>query len=208
MKQIIRTNDTPNELVAAAADLFADKGYDGASIRAITDRARTNLGSITYHFGSKEALYDAVFDVLVGPLPDLLVEAAGTDGPPLDRIERVVRALFAHLQANPSIPRLMMQHLASTRALPEPARKTLGRNVSLIGGLISAGQADGSIRKGNATLMALSVGSQPVFLNLIRQALRESTDINQDDPGTGREVGESVVHFIRAGLAANSSQRP
>lgn len=205
MKQIIRMKDTPGELLAAASSLFAEKGYDGASIRAITDHAGANLGAITYHFGSKDALYDAVFDSLIGPLPDLLVEAAGTEGQPLDRIERAVRALFAHLHANPSIPRLMMQQLASVRPFPGPARKALGSNVSFIASLITEGQADGSIRNGDATLMALSVGSQPIFLNLVRRALRESTEINQDDPTTGKEVVENVVRFIRAGLATDSS---
>ena len=39
-------------------------GYDATSIRAITQAAGVNLGTITYRFGSKEALYEAVFGAL------------------------------------------------------------------------------------------------------------------------------------------------
>jgi AcrR family transcriptional regulator len=200
-------NDTVSQLISAASELFAENGYEGASVRAITSRAGANLGAITYHFGTKEALYDAVFETMVGPLPDLLVEAASAESKPLDRIEQAVRALFLHLRSNPSIPRLMMQHLASVRPLPPAVQKTLRRNISFMASLISEGQEDGSIRPGDATLMALSVGSQPIFLNLVRQALRESAEIDQDDPDTSRELVDSVTDFVRAGLASNAGER-
>jgi AcrR family transcriptional regulator len=208
MNEVIRMNDTAKDLIAAASELFARHGYDGTSVRAITKGANANLGAITYHFGSKEALHDAVFDSLVGPLPGSLREAAGTEGAPLDRIERAVRALFKHLRANPTLPRLMMQQLVSARPLPRPARVTLRANVALFASLIAEGQKDGSVRPGDPTLMALSVGSQPVFLNLVREALRESAEIDQDDPTIGKEVVESVVRFIRAGLADHQSDKP
>jgi TetR/AcrR family transcriptional regulator len=201
-------NATAADLVSAATELFARCGYDGASVRAITRSANANLGAITYHFGSKEALYDAVFQSLVGPMPDLMRDATGSEGPPLDRIEKAVRALFAYLRANPTLPRLITQQLASARPLPQVARVTLRSNIGVFASLIAEGQRDGSIRQGDPTLMALSVGSQPVFLNLIRQALRESAEIDQDEPTIGREVVESVTRFIRAGLAHHQSDKP
>ena len=44
-------------LIEAARQQFARVGFDAASVRDITARAHANLGAITYHFGSKEALY-------------------------------------------------------------------------------------------------------------------------------------------------------
>ena len=40
--------------------LFAEHGYNGASVRDITARAHINLGAITYHFGTKENLLKAI----------------------------------------------------------------------------------------------------------------------------------------------------
>jgi AcrR family transcriptional regulator len=48
------------ELLKAAEQLFADRGYHGATIRDITAAAKVPLGLATYHFGSKEGLYEAV----------------------------------------------------------------------------------------------------------------------------------------------------
>jgi AcrR family transcriptional regulator len=47
----------------AAIALFAERGYDGTSIRAIVSKARVNQAAINYHFKSKEALYLEVLKV-------------------------------------------------------------------------------------------------------------------------------------------------
>jgi TetR/AcrR family transcriptional regulator, regulator of cefoperazone and chloramphenicol sensitivity len=48
---------TRQSLVKAATVLFAQHGYDGASVRAIVTKARANQAAINYHFGGKEGLY-------------------------------------------------------------------------------------------------------------------------------------------------------
>ena len=46
-------------LVRAALDLFGRKGFEGSSTREIAALAEANIGSIAYHFGSKEGLHQA-----------------------------------------------------------------------------------------------------------------------------------------------------
>lgn len=48
---------TKEQLVFAAGELFAELGYDAVSTRMIADKAEVTLGSIHYHFGSKENLF-------------------------------------------------------------------------------------------------------------------------------------------------------
>jgi AcrR family transcriptional regulator len=43
-----------------AYELFAERGYHGTSVREIAHRAGMSQGQITYHFGSKAALFRAV----------------------------------------------------------------------------------------------------------------------------------------------------
>jgi AcrR family transcriptional regulator len=51
---------TRERIVKAAERLFAERGYDGTSIRAIVAKARVNQAAINYHFDGKDGLYREV----------------------------------------------------------------------------------------------------------------------------------------------------
>jgi AcrR family transcriptional regulator len=52
--------DTRGKLLDAAERQFADDGYDGTSLRDIAERAKQHLALSTYHFGTKERLFEEV----------------------------------------------------------------------------------------------------------------------------------------------------
>jgi AcrR family transcriptional regulator len=54
---------TRQNIVKAAIVLFAERGYDGTSVRAIVSKARVNQAAINYHFKGKEGLYLEVLKV-------------------------------------------------------------------------------------------------------------------------------------------------
>jgi AcrR family transcriptional regulator len=60
--------DTRTRLLDAAEKLFATQGIEATSLRRVTREAKANLAAVHYHFGSKEALVEAVFARRVEPL--------------------------------------------------------------------------------------------------------------------------------------------
>ena len=52
---------TRKRLLEAAEELFAQKGFDGTTIRDITTKARRGLASINYFYGDKRELYEELF---------------------------------------------------------------------------------------------------------------------------------------------------
>ena len=64
------TEITRNALLDHATDVFAELGYEGASVREITRRAMANQASINYHFGGKEALYREILRLAIAALSD------------------------------------------------------------------------------------------------------------------------------------------
>lgn len=192
---------TADQLVAAAVDLFARHGYHGASVRAITRAAGVNLGAVTYHFGSKGALYEAAIGSVLGPSTAHLTRAAAVPGSALDRLEALLRGFFEYLGAHPQLPRILTHHLAAGLPVVTTARDTMQRNLRLLSGLIAEGQREGTIREGTPALMALSILAQPIFLSLARRLLQEGVGIDQDDPRVSTDLRESVVRFVRAALA-------
>ncbi|HNT89978.1 MAG TPA: TetR family transcriptional regulator, partial [Candidatus Hydrogenedentes bacterium] len=55
-----RPLDTKTVLLDTAGELFAALGFEGASVRAIAERAGTNIAAVNYHFGTKDNLYAEV----------------------------------------------------------------------------------------------------------------------------------------------------
>jgi len=92
------TEITRQALLDHATDVFAESGFDGASVREITRRATINLAAINYHFGGKEALYREVLRLAV----DALSDASLLDEVTIDRVtrEEAVR-LFIRQQVMP-----------------------------------------------------------------------------------------------------------
>jgi len=52
---------TKDRLLAAAGVVFAEKGFRDATVAEICEAAEANIAAVNYHFGNKEALYDAVW---------------------------------------------------------------------------------------------------------------------------------------------------
>jgi AcrR family transcriptional regulator len=93
-----KLKETRERLLDAAEALFAEKGIRTTSLRDITHHARANLAAVNYHFRSKGALVQAVFERSFGPLNRervrLLDEAEAAAGDQAPTIEAVLHALF------------------------------------------------------------------------------------------------------------------
>jgi len=66
---------TKNKILDAAEILFADKGFNGTSLREITSLGEVNLAAVNYHFGSKKELINAVMSRYMNELSPRLESA-------------------------------------------------------------------------------------------------------------------------------------
>lgn len=91
-------NETQTRILEAAEELFMQHGFEGTSMRQLTAKAGVNLAAVNYHFGSKDALIEAVFrrrlDAInaerIAELDRLEKNAQGRPLPP----EAIVRAFL------------------------------------------------------------------------------------------------------------------
>ncbi|MBT8335537.1 MAG: TetR/AcrR family transcriptional regulator [Gemmatimonadetes bacterium] len=187
----------------AGRELFAEQGYDGASVRAITSRAEANLGAITYHFGSKQALYHEVLRSMVVPLRDRVAEVASRDAPPLDRLDAVVEAYFRHFAAHGDLPRFLMERIAAGQLPPPPVAVAMKSILGTLAGLVREGQRQGSVRDGDPVLLSLSLIAQPVYLTLVQTPLRDVLGLDLADTESFERLVDHARAFVRAGLTAS-----
>jgi AcrR family transcriptional regulator len=200
VEQRSRGDATRADLLAAARRLFAQRGFDGTSVRAITREAGANLGAVTYHFGSKRALYAAVLEQGLRPIAQRVRAAAGSEGTAMERMLSVVEAYFEHFEAHPDLPHLLLQEVAAGKKPPQVVLEILRSAMEAIAGLQAAGTADGSVRAGDPVLTALSVVSQPVYLTLVAPLLKSVGPFDLTDPKTRKRALEHTQAFVRGGL--------
>jgi AcrR family transcriptional regulator len=121
--------ETQDRILDTAERLFAERGIDGVSVRAILAEAGVNAALANYHFGSREGLIDALLRRRLAPLNEerarLLdeVEARGKAA----SVEDVLRAFFAPagrwVVAQPDLRRLFAQMMCS----PNPDIRAMHR---------------------------------------------------------------------------------
>jgi AcrR family transcriptional regulator len=90
-----REDNRGRDVLAAAVELFAGRGFDATSIRDIATAAQVQPASVYYHYPSKEALLVAIVDRAAAQVAEQL-RAAATDPDPWSRLEQ---ACVAHLTA-------------------------------------------------------------------------------------------------------------
>ena len=111
-------DDTRARLLRAAAEVFAERGYEGSTVRDICSRAGANVALINYYFGDKMELYTEVlrYSMTCGPAPMTMVVVSK----PEDALRQLIRAMLEKMvqtgdQANLRY-RLMLHELAEPSA--------------------------------------------------------------------------------------------
>jgi AcrR family transcriptional regulator len=79
-------HETRTRILDAAEELFMLHGFEGTSMRLLTSRAGVNLAAVNYHFGSKDALIEALFRRKLDPMNTARIAE-------LDRLESEGRSL-------------------------------------------------------------------------------------------------------------------
>jgi TetR/AcrR family transcriptional regulator, regulator of cefoperazone and chloramphenicol sensitivity len=119
---------TRARLLETAGEVFAEKGYEAATVREICDQAGVNLAAINYYFGGKESLYVQTLECVHAghPSPDELPDwPSGT--PPAKKLRHFIEQVLGHmlsLKDEPWQSRLMIREIMN----PTPAGRQVLRD--------------------------------------------------------------------------------
>jgi len=145
-----------DEIIDAAARMFAERGYHGTSTQAIADVLGMRQASLYYYFPSKEAALELVClrgtDGFVEGA-EAVVDSAGT---PLHKLAQLISAHLAPIESKRDYVKVFINE---RRYLPTASRRRLGRKTRRIERcfehVILAGIADGSIRRDTDARIAM-----------------------------------------------------
>jgi TetR/AcrR family transcriptional regulator len=197
-------------LLQAALEAFAEKGYDGMSVRELGRQLGVSHALLTARFGSKEGLWFAAMEHALAESERVWREV--TNAPDLDDLEALRQGIIRQVRfsaAHPEVQRIMSHEGAIDSArvrfvvdrFINPLRPLVERRLDR---LVAAGR----IRPlPYATLHYLvTVGGGAIFANPVEAKLLGAADsLEADDI---RRHAEAVADVIVAGLALQTNESP
>lgn len=112
-------DDTRDKLLKAAEEIFAERGFQAATVREICLRAGANVAAINYHFGDKLSLYTEVLKKFARTL-DVEGSVAGQTMPPEDLLRAIIRLRLRAVFSSDH-PDWLFRVMAHEWAQPTPA---------------------------------------------------------------------------------------
>ncbi|GAA2574036.1 TetR/AcrR family transcriptional regulator [Pseudonocardia hydrocarbonoxydans] len=182
--------DTREQVLTAARAAFAERGYDGATVRHIAERAGVDAAMVHHWFGSKDALFTASLDIPLDPaavFPELL------HGPRDQLGERLVTRFLTLWDATGGAPlasmlRSVAAHDDAARMLRDfVTRVILTRVVATLG----PDQPD---------LRAALVGSQLIGLGMARYVVKLEPLASADHATVVAAVAPTVQRYLTGPL--------
>ena len=129
-------HETRTRILDAAEELFMLHGFEGTSMRLLTSKAGVNLAAVNYHFGSKDALIEALFRRRLDPMnaarsAELARLEEEANGRPL-AADAIIRAFVGqslrHMEDTKSGGRNFIRLLGRTYTEPtKPIRVLIGQ---------------------------------------------------------------------------------
>jgi AcrR family transcriptional regulator len=145
-----------DEIIDAAARVFAERGYHGTTTQAIADVLGMRQASLYYYFPSKEAALEEVCARGTDGFVEGAERVMRMDVPPMEKLRLLIASHLAPIQTMPDYVRVFINE---RRYLPDASRKRVGRKSRRVERffeqVIQDGVDDGSLRKGTDARLAM-----------------------------------------------------
>lgn len=200
---------TREQLIEAAAEVFARAGFRAATVREICLKAGANIAAVNYHFGDKETLYSEVLSHALQRArqkypPDL---GLGPKATPEERLQAFVHSfllrIFDHGPHAHHAKLMAREMVEPTTALDRLVREEIGPMagtlMTIVRSLLGRGASDAQVRR-----CGMSVVSQVLFYHHCRPVV---TRLFPDMKFKPKEIGELALHITRFSLAALKDSR-
>lgn len=184
-------NDKQIQIIETAEQLFAERGFDGTSVRDIADEAGVNVAMISYYFGSKEKLMEALFELRVGSVK-IRVESLIKDESlsPLEKVNMLIDEHIDRVMQKQCFHKIMMGVVATNKnpAILKAANNVKIRNAEVVTELIKDGQKKGIFKKKIDVILMMNTMVGTVSQTMMSQAYYREFNKQQDMPDEEFEV--------------------
>lgn len=165
-----RKDERPAEIVAAALEVFAEKGFAAARLDEIARRAGVSKGAVYLYFETKEDIFRAVVIQAIAPNVGAVRAMIATHPGPLPDLLRSVAARMGQVIETTPIGGVLKMVVGEARNFPEIARvwhdELVSQALGALAGAIAAAQDRGEVRPGDPRAYALQLIS-PILVAVL-----------------------------------------
>jgi TetR/AcrR family transcriptional regulator, regulator of cefoperazone and chloramphenicol sensitivity len=198
------SEETRNRLLEAAGQLFAEKGYEDATVREICRRAGVNFAAVNYHFGDKEQLYRAALKHAFQCRLDQLPLPQWPEGTPAAvRLRDFIHTLLRRMMEMKRLP-WQMQLLMRALPQPTPAGEELVREFirpiyGLLWGILGEVLPEG-VSEEKVHLVAFSIVGQAFYFNFARNVIGLVVSEEENRRYEPERLAQHISEFTLAAL--------
>jgi AcrR family transcriptional regulator len=200
--------DKKSHITETAMELFAEKGFEGTSIRDIAAKAEVNVAMVNYYFGSKEKLFEYMMIQKAAYTRDVLEEIVNNKKlSEIEKLEQIVDSYVSRLFTNRKFHRIIYHEmmLSQREELQNAIVNILSPNSIIIKSVIEAGIKKGIFRKVDSSLLiATIIGTiNQVLLSkkFCNKLLSKDDDyVPYDDPKFKKRVSGHLKDLVHAYL--------
>src|SRR5436309_9961444 len=211
-------NPTKDRLLAAAAALFAERGFHRTTVREIAARAGVNVAAGNYHYGSKKALYLEVLRAQFAEIRALL-RARGASRPAseLARLSRAQLAALLRARVNvmldlllgppPGVHGTLMQRemCDPSEALPVIVEEFIAPMLGEMREI--AAHMEPRLDAESVERCVFSIIGQALFYRFTLPALRLLDGLPARSRGITRDLADHITEFSLGGMERRARRR-
>lgn len=129
-------------ILQVAEKLFAEKGFDGTTVRDISKAANINIAMVSYYFGSKDKMLEALIQFRTEDLSIKIENLIKESLSPLEKMNRLIEFYISRINQNKDIYKIMHFELSSKKRMLnfESFTQVKKRNVASLRIIIKEGQ--------------------------------------------------------------------
>jgi TetR/AcrR family transcriptional regulator len=179
-----RAIETRRAIMDAALNEFAERGFDGASMRHIGERAGLEYTLITYHYRTKDALWHAVAEDAFAQLEAKWNKAIPADSQmsAADRVREEFRTFLQFTIEHTAFHHFMLrENQASSPRLAWLLENVLSKTRERILPQIRAAQADGALIKADPNLLYYMLIGMTSVLSSLKGEMSETIGFSLDN---------------------------
>lgn len=201
-----RWNRRRAEILAAAEQLFGERGYAATRLDDVADRLDMRRPSLLYYFADKEALYDAVFESIFVHFWSRIATAREAEHP-LERIDAISSAWIDCLRERPDAARIILRQIVDV--LPARGARVQERLSAILDAIrdeIDAGVEAGIFKPMDAGVYATTIAGASMVWVAAQPVVERSFGI---DPLTAEALEDFrgvLSQLARRMLGATSNE--